>query len=173
MTDRFAICLPRVLGSEGGWSDNPADPGGATMKGVTLAVFEQFKGRACTKDELRHISDADLASVYRESYWLAAHCDKMSHGVDYIVFDAAVNSGPGRAVKTLQAAVNVAQDGAFGPRTAAAIMNTGGADTIREFSAQREAFYRGLRTFPTFGRGWLARLRSVTAVALADTLVIG
>jgi lysozyme family protein len=173
MSDRFAICLPRVLASEGGWSDNPADPGGATMKGVTLAVFSRFKGRSCTKDELRHISDADLAAIYRQGYWTAAHCDELQPGIDYVVFDCAVNSGPGRAIKTLQAAVNVTPDGAFGPRTKAAIMATGQANTIREFSAQREAFYRSLGTFPTFGRGWLSRLHSVTETALADMLVIG
>lgn len=173
MTDRFAICLPRILASEGGCVDLAADPGGATQLGVTQATLARFRGHAVSKEDVRALTPATVAPIYREYFWDACHCDEMSPGVDYAVFDFAVNSGPGRAIKTLQAAVNVTPDGAFGPRTKAAIAATGQANTIREFAAQREAFYRGLHTFPTFGRGWLSRLHTVTQTALADTLVIG
>lgn len=168
MTDRFAICLPRVLASEGGWSDNPNDPGGATMKGVTLAVFNRFKGRACTKDELRHISDADLAAIYRQGYWDAAHCGQLPAGADYMIFDLAVNSGPGRAVKMLQSVVGVTPDGSVGPATLTAVAAWAPTTLVRDISSHREAYYRSLPTFRNFGRGWLSRLATVTEQALKD-----
>ena len=168
MPDRFATCLPRILIHEGGWSDNPADPGGATMKGVTLAVYRAFKGRAVTKAELRKISDADLAAIYRRNYWDVVHADQLPAGVDYVTFDIAVNSGPGRAAKILQSAAGVTADGAIGPATLSAVGALSPALLIRAMGARREAFYRSLPIFATFGRGWLARCAEVTATALGD-----
>lgn len=168
MTDRFAVCLPRILVHEGGWSDHPADPGGATMKGVTLAVYRAFKGRAVTKAELRKISDADLAAIYRRNYWDVVHADELPAGVDYVTFDIAVNSGPGRAAKILQSAADATPDGAVGPATLAAVARVSPALLIKAMGARREAFYRSLSTFDTFGRGWIARCAQVTATALGD-----
>ncbi len=168
MTDRFATCLPRILVHEGGWVDDPRDPGGATMKGVTIAVFAAFKGRAVSKPELRAISDADLAAIYRKKYWDAAHCGQLPAGVDYAVFDYAVNSGPGRAVRALQAAAGVSADGSIGPNTLAAVGAHSATDLINGIASRREAFYRSLATFQTFGVGWMRRLREVTATALKD-----
>lgn len=168
MTDRFPTCLARILVHEGGWSDNPRDPGGATMKGVTLAVFCAFKGRSCTKAELRAISDADLAALYRRNYWNVIHADQLPAGVDYVTFDIAVNSGPGRAAKILQSAAGVTPDGAIGPATLASVARAAPDLLIKAMGARREAFYRSLPTFDTFGRGWLSRCASVTATALED-----
>ena len=97
MTDRFDACLPHILHHEGGWADHPKDPGGATMKGITLAVFREWTGKQSTKAELKAISDNTVAAIYRKNYWFPSHCDKLPAGVDLIVFDLAVNSGPGRA----------------------------------------------------------------------------
>ena len=108
MDRNFARALSLVLKSEGGWSDNPADPGGATMKGVTLANFRRYVQADGTKDDLRHITDAQLATVYRKFYWDAVAGDDLPDGVDYATMDFGVNSGPGRAAKYLQAAVGVA-----------------------------------------------------------------
>ncbi len=168
MTDRFAICLPRILIHEGGWSDDPEDPGGATMKGVTLAVFRAFKERAVTKAELRRISDADLAEIYRRNYWNVVRADELPAGVDYVTFDIAVNSGPGRAARILQAAAGANMDGAIGPATLEAVRRVAPEILIRAMGSRREAFYRSLPTFPRFGRGWLARCAQVTATALGD-----
>ena len=76
--ERFDRCLAQILHHEGGEADHPKDPGGATMKGVTLAVFRTFKGNPnASKAELRAISDADLGAIYHRNYWLAASCDKL------------------------------------------------------------------------------------------------
>jgi len=121
MDRNFARALALVLKSEGGWSDNPVDPGGATMKGVTLANFRRYVKADASKDDLRKISDAQLATVYRRFYWDAVAGAELPGGVDYAVFDFAVNSGPGRAAKYLQAAVGAAQDGRIGPATLSAV----------------------------------------------------
>ena len=163
--DRFADCLAEVLKHEGTWADHPKDPGGATMKGVTLATYRAFKKRDVTKDELRNISDADLQAIYRERYWNATRCDDLPPGVDLMVFDLAVNSGPGRAIKFLQASVGTTADGVFGPATLEAVKKLPPAEIIIRLRNRRERFFRSLDTFPTFGRGWLRRLSEVSVAA--------
>lgn len=103
MDRNFARALALVLKSEGLWSDNPADPGGATMKGVTLANFRRYVKADATKDDLRHITDAQVATVYRRFYWDAVAGAELPNGIDYAVFDFAVNYGPSRVAKYLQA----------------------------------------------------------------------
>jgi lysozyme family protein len=88
-------------------------------------------------------------------------CDELPSGVDYAVFDFAVNAGPGQAKKTLQRALGVAPDGAIGPMTLAAIRDADGPTLLRAFSAEKEKFYRGLSTFATFGKGWMNRIAHV------------
>lgn len=114
MDRNFARALSLVLKSEGLWSDHPADPGGATMKGVTLANFRRYVKADATKADLRKITDAQVATVYRRFYWDATAGAQLPSGVDYAVFDFAVNSGPGRAAKYLQAVAGVRQDGRIG-----------------------------------------------------------
>lgn len=162
---RFRRCLAEVLKHEGGWADHPKDPGGATMKGVTIAVFREFKGRPVTKDELRNISDADLRAIYKRGYWDKVRGDDLPAGVDLMVFDLAVNSGPGRAIKFLQAAVNAEADGVIGPATLANVRALPPAEIVDRLANRRDRFFRSLSTFPTFGRGWIRRLQEVTAVA--------
>ncbi|WP_347404301.1 glycosyl hydrolase 108 family protein [Mesorhizobium sp. WSM4898] len=123
MDRNFARSLALVLRAEGLWSDNPADPGGATMKGVTLVNFRRYVKADATKADLRNITDDQVATVYRRFYWDAVAGAELPDGVDYAVFDFAVNSGPGRAAKYLQAAcgASVVQDGRIGPATLAAV----------------------------------------------------
>jgi len=94
--DRFSTVLAETLTHEGGWADHPKDPGGATMKGVTLATYRQYYPNA-TKADLRKISDADLKMIYRTGYWDKVRGDDLPPGVDLMTFDVAVNSGPRRA----------------------------------------------------------------------------
>lgn len=162
----FEQCLSLVLGFEGGWADDPHDPGGATMKGITLAVYEQFKGRAATKDELRAISDADLRAIYRQGYWDKLRCDSLPTGVDFVAFDAAVNSGPSRSAKWLQNAAGVTVDGVIGPKTMEAIAALPAAHVIGAALDSRMTFLRSLPTFSRFGKGWTARVDAVRSEAM-------
>lgn len=161
----FENCLSRVLQYEGLWADHPADPGGATMKGVTIGTFAQFKGRKVTKEELRNISDADLRAIYRRKYWDVVRGDDLPAGLDLVAFDAAVNSGPSRGARWLQYALGVHQDGKVGPVTIAAAQAANVSHSIDYACNVRLDFLRRLKTWPTFGKGWSRRVSDVRASA--------
>ena len=166
MDRNFARSLALVLKSEGGWSDNPADPGGATMKGITLGTFRAYIKPGGTKEELHAITDAQLSTCYRRQYWDAVAGAELPDGVDYAAMDFGVNSGPGRAAKYLQDVVGVVQDGRIGPATLAAIRAKSSTEVINELCDARLAFLHRLSTWPTFGKGWNDRVKSVRAQAI-------
>ena len=165
MKSNFEACLREVLKHEGGWADHPKDPGGATMKGVTIGTFAQFKGRKVTKEELRNISDADLRAIYRRKYWDKVRGDDLPLGLDLVAFDAAVNSGPARGARWLQHGLGIATDGKIGPVTIAAARAANVPQVIDYACNARLDFLRSLRTWPTFGRGWAARVSDVRSTA--------
>ena len=162
----FDDCLPIILESEGGFVDDPQDPGGATNLGITLGTLCGWLGRTATVADVQALTPQTVAPIYQADYWNAAHCDACAAGVDLMIFDTAVNQGVGRAIRTLQAALGVPVDGAFGPATAAAAQLADPATTIAAIAADRDAFYRTLPTFPRFGDGWLARVARTQAEAL-------
>ncbi len=166
MKDNYAKWLALILKHEGGYVDHPEDPGGATMKGITLATFSAFKGKPMSKDELRAISDADVNTIYKDQYWDALRCDELKSGVDLLAFDMAVNKGVRRAVRLMQRGAGAVEDGALGPKSMAAINAADPADLIAKVSEERRDFYKSLKTFPTFGRGWLRRVDETEKEAL-------
>lgn len=167
MERNFKTSLFEVLKHEGGWADHPKDPGGATMKGVTLSTFRRYVKPNATKEDLKNISDAQLQSVYKQHYWDAVRASELPDGVDYAVFDYAVNSGPVRAIKHLQRAVGEIEDGKIGPATLAAVKATSNKDIVNKLCDIRLAFLQGLRTWPTFGKGWNSRVSGVRKKALS------
>jgi lysozyme family protein len=166
----FAGALSAVLVHEGGWSDHPKDPGGATMKGVTLATYRQYRPGA-TKQQLRNISDAELERIYRAGYWDKVRGDDLPTGVDLAIFDFAVNSGPARAAIYVQNIVGVAPDGKLGPLSITAVnaycSNFGAAKLVNQLCSQRLAFLEQLSTWSTFGKGWSRRVAEVRKQSLA------
>lgn len=162
----FAACLPIILASEGGFVDNPADPGGATNLGITLNALTWWLGHQATIADVEALTPEMVAPIYQGDYWNPAHCPHCPPGVDLMVFDCAVNQGVGRALRTLQAAVGVAADGLFGPATAAAVGAASPATTIERVADVRELFYRSLPTFHVFGVGWLTRVDRTRKLAL-------
>lgn len=158
MEANFFKSLDMVLKHEGGFVDHPEDPGGATNKGITHKTYADFLGRPLEDvSELKNIPDEHVQMIYKNGYWDRVKGDELPAGVDFSTFDWAVNSGPGRAAKALQKAVMVAQDGAIGPMTLAAAAEFTPEEVIESIAQQREEFYRSLRTFDTFGKGWLRR----------------
>ena len=140
------------------------------MKGVTLETYRTFrKNPHITKEELRNISDTEIATIYKKRYWDACRADELISGVDYCVFDVAVNSGPGRAIKFLQSCVGVPADGGFGPTTFAAVSQFKGSSAktlIEDYCAKRLEFLQSLKTFDTFGKGWTRRVEEVKTESL-------
>jgi len=163
----FDDALAFVLRWEGGFVDDPADRGGATNKGITQAVYDEWRERKhYDKRSVRDIEDGEVKQIYLEQYWKPARCQALDSPMSLILFDSAVNHGVGRAVKLLQEVLNVAVDGHFGPATMAAYdfleecHGTGHIAT--QYIKAREAFYfRIVEKDPTQGkflRGWLNRL---------------
>jgi len=162
----LGACLGETLPHEGGWADHPRDPGGATMKGVTLATYRRFKPGA-TKAQLRAITDAELETIYRDGYWKPVRGDDLPVGVDLSMFDYGVNSGPGRAIKDAQRVVGVPVDSRMGPVTLQAILKTPARQFIKAHCAKRLGLVQSLKIWDTFGKGWSRRIASVEAVGLS------
>jgi lysozyme family protein len=156
-----------MLKSEGGFSNHPSDPGGMTNLGVTKATWENWVGRESDEAEMRGLTPEKVEPLYKKKYWDAVRGDELPMGLDYLMFDFAVNAGAGRAIKTLQTAVGVTPDGGFGPMTMAAVQAVDPVELIERFSQAKEDFYRSLTTFATFGKGWLNRVADVKVKASA------
>jgi len=168
MIGNFDTCFDLMLAHEGGYVDHPSDPGGRTNLGVTQRVWEEWLGRPVSEKEMRALTPAMVKPLYKRKYWDAVRADDLVFGVDYCVFDVAVNSGPGRAIKFLQSSVGVTPDGGFGPRTLAAVKEAEKDPTrlIEMYCARRLEFLQSLKTFETFGNGWSRRVREVKDKAL-------
>ncbi len=166
MESNFDTSLKHVLIHEGGWAKHQDDPGGATMKGVTLTTYRRHFGEDRGEDDLRAISHEELLQVYGDGYWNKCCCDELPAGIDYAVFDAAVNSGPGRGVKWLQAAVGAKQDGGVGPKTLAKVKDCDPLQILHRMCDQRLSFLRNLSHWVTFGTGWSRRVEGVRVFAI-------
>jgi lysozyme family protein len=166
MKESFPAALAATLRYEGGYSNHPKDPGGATMRGVTQRVYDAWRRtRGLKPRSVKVITDAELAQLYRLQYWAAVRGDDLPAGIDAAVFDAAVNSGPVRAAKWLQAALGVSQDGHIGAVTIDAARHADRAATGLAVCAARLAWLKGLKTWPTFGKGWGRRIRELEVFA--------
>ena len=170
MNSNWQKSFELMLKSEGGYVNNPADPGGMTNLGVTKATWENWVGRESDEAEMRSLTPEKVEPLYKKKFFDAVRGDELPVGLDYLLFDFAVNAGAGRAIKTLQSAVGVTPDGGFGPMTMAAVQAIDPKELIERFSQAKEDFYRSLPTFATFGRGWLNR---VADVKLKATSMIG
>jgi len=165
MQSNWQPCFVLVLQNEGGYVDNPKDPGGATNLGCTKAVWEQYVGHSVTKDDIKALTPEDVEPLYRTRYWDAISGDDLPVGVDYAVFDFAVNSGPSRAAKALQAVLGVNADGKIGASTLGALEAANPRDVVTSVCEARLAFLQSLATYDTFGRGWSKRVSEVETAA--------
>jgi len=164
MTGNFKECLDLVLKAEGGWVNNPKDPGGETNLGVTKHVWEEYVGHPV--ESLKKLTKEEVAPLYELKYWRPCYGEVLPRGLDYVVFSMGVNAGPGRSVKLLQSAIGCVPDGVIGSRTRELIFASNCATLIAKFSEVRREYYRSLKTFPIFGKGWLARVDAEEKAAL-------
>lgn len=150
----FDTAFERLIGHEGGYVNHPDDPGGETNWGITLRTARE----AGYSGSMRELTRAQAKEIYRTAYWARARCDEYDGAIAFQVFDAAVNHGIGNAIRFLQRAAGVADDGAVGPVTMAAIKAMTVTDVLARFNAARLTFYTNLSTWPSFGRGWARRI---------------
>ena len=167
MKANFRKVMPYIFSEEGGYADNPADPGGATNMGITIGTLSGWQGRPATVQEVNDLSRDEATQIYQKQFWNKIDGDALPSGLDYALFDFAGNSGPGRAAKMLQAMAGVPQDGAIGARTVAALAGRPVGEVINALSDARAGWLRGLSTAATFGAGWLARVERVRTRALS------
>ncbi|MCK9133420.1 glycoside hydrolase family 108 protein [Haemophilus influenzae] len=154
MSLSFKQIFDRLIGHEGGYVDDPRDPGGETNWGVTKRTAQANGYTGAMKTMTRQ----QAYEIYRRAFWLRYNCEQMPDAVAYQFFDAAVNHGFGNASRMLQRAVNVADDGIIGNMTIAAIKKMAISDVIMRLNAERLEFYFKLGTFATFGKGWVRRV---------------
>ncbi len=170
--DKFDLALSHVLAMEGGWTDDPHDPGGPTNKGITLAVYARERNVQVTpanfaelKSDLRAIPDPLVRSIYETRYWRPAHCPALRPSLALMHFDAGVNHGIGTAARFLQEALGVEIDGEIGPITLGAARTADPRDALAKYATIRRRRYRSLPHFWRFGRGWLRRVDATLAAA--------
>ena len=165
MQGNFKECLNLVLKSEGGWVHHESDPGGETNLGVTKRVWEEYVGHPV--ESLKKLTKEDVAPLYEQKYWRPCYGEVLPRGLDLLSFSMGVNAGPGRSVKLLQSAIGCVPDGIIGPKTRELILASNSATLIAQFSEARRDYYRSLKTFPIFGKGWLSRVATEETEALS------
>ena len=161
MKSTFDPALRLLLRHEGGFVNHPSDPGGMTNLGVTKAVWDAHTGKSATEADMRALTPEAVQPVYKARYWDAIQGDALPYGLDYCVFDCAVNSGPGRAIKLLQYVLYTKVDGVLGKHTLAALQRADPTGLIEDYSQKRLDFLKSLPTWTTFGKGWGQRVSEV------------
>lgn len=161
----FPKCLAFLLAHEGGFSNNPTDPGGITNLGVTKRQWEAYVGHSVIEQDIRNLTPVRVESFYKTRYWDAVKGDDLPAGLDHCLFDTCVNSGPGRAIVILQKILGVVTDAAMGPHTLDAAYKQATARLVDLYCRARMDFLKTLPTWSTFGKGWEARVTQVEAEA--------
>lgn len=167
MKENFGAALARILVYEGGKANNPKDPGGRTNMGITQSTYNAWlrtKGKPSA--DVFAISHDDVATIYKTQYWDRMDGDLLPTGLDLCVFDGAVNSGVGSSVMWLQASLGgITVDGGFGNKTLAAAEDCDAEKIIGEYCQRRLGSLERLTTWPTFGKGWSARISNVLKIS--------
>jgi lysozyme family protein len=158
-------CLAFLFPEEGGFSDDPLDPGGATNLGITLDELSAWRHAAVTVQDVKNLTRDEATAIYRANYWNVVLADQLPSGIELVVFDAGVNAGTPRAARFLQRIAGATADGHIGPQTLAATAALDAGTVIDRYTAARIGFYQSLPTFNHFGAGWLARTQRARTLA--------
>lgn len=159
----FEKALKFTLQWEGGYSNHEADKGGATMQGITQLNYHRYlTGRGIAPRSVREIKPTEVRDIYCQMFWNPIHASALPPKLGIAYFDWAVNTGPTRAVKHLQACLGVKADGEIGPITLKAMAGAK-SEVLTCFLARREAFYReiGQGKQKVFLKGWMNRLEAL------------
>lgn len=167
----FDTCFDRLINNEGGYVNNPADPGGETNWGITWPTLNQAIGMGLvpTGTTIAKLTRDQSRAIYQKLFWQNAGMDYFAPPVAFQVFDAAVNHGIGNAVRLLQRAVAVVDDGVVGPVTVTAVLERSVTDVLMLFLAERIDFWTKSIKWKDFGRGWARRAAQELRYAAEDT----
>lgn len=146
----FDQCFDKLIAHEGGYVSHEKDPGGETNWGISKRSYPQVDIKNLTRDAAK--------AIYKTDFWDRAQCDRLPPTLAYLLFDAAVNSGIGQAIRFLQRAIGTADDGVLGPLTLAAVQRFDAESLCARFLGQRLDFMTRLSTFDYFGKGWSRRI---------------
>jgi len=169
MQSNFDNAFALLIVSEGGYVNDPQDNGGETNWGVTKKSWADYLGRVVKDGEMKALTKTDVKPFYKKMYWDKCRCDDLPSGLDYAVFDFAVNAGTGQAARFLQRAVGVHDDGVIGSGTISAVKAHPAKELLETFSKQKSDFYRSIvQRTPSqakFLNGWLNRVTAVETTA--------
>jgi len=157
----FSKMIERILGHEGGYVNDPADPGGETKWGISKRSYPTLN--------IKDLSREDAIKIYFKDFWTPLKCSRFHDGVAYQLLDSAVNSGIGQSIRVLQRAVGVADDGVAGPMTLAATEKFSESAQIMLFVAERISFMTKLKNWPNHGKGWMVRMAHNLRFGAADS----
>lgn len=146
----FHVAINRVLGHEGGYVNDPSDPGGETKWGISKRSYPHLNIERLTRDEAIHL--------YKVDFWNKVHTDVLPDALDFQLLDSAVNSGIDQSIRFLQRALDVADDGRFGPVSKAALAAADPNDVLLLFLAERLEFMTKLKNWDNASRGWARRI---------------
>jgi len=171
MADSFVTCLAFTLREEGGYVDNPADPGGATNMGITLTTYRDWSDNpGLGPSQVQDMTERTVRAIYQSLYWNPLRADALPGGVDLSVFDMGVNAGIWRSARLLQRALGFSRDevdGCIGPETLGAASRADARSLINDLATRQADYYRSLDDYDIFGAGWLNRTEARRAAALA------
>lgn len=173
MLSNWELSLKYVLVSEGGYTNHPNDPGGPTNFGIIQTEYSKWLGRKATIADMKAMKRETAALIYLAKYWNSMRCSELSSGLDYLLFDFAVNAGVGQAPKTFQRCLGVTVDGKLGPATMAAFASHASdpVGLIESFTKAKRAFYTSISTtkpkLKVFLKGWFNRCDETRAHALS------
>lgn len=165
-TPNFLDCVHVTLGIEKGYVNNPNDTGKATNLGITIGLLSEWSGKQCTDDDVKNLTVAEALKLYQELFWEPCECEEMPKPVALVVFDAAVNSGQGRAIKWLQYAIGVIADGVVGPNTLSRLHAVKDLkQVIDDATESRLEFLQARINWNDFKNGWQSRINLVRDTA--------
>ena len=174
MISNFNRSLEAILKAEGGFTDDPRDPGnhlsdgrsGCTNMGVTQSAWEEYVGHKVSTADMKALTKEQIGKFYKSKYWDRVQGDALPIGIDFLATSFAINAGVGSSAKLLQKCINAVPDGMIGSRTLQAIAGVDGKELVEKFSEAKTHYYQTLKSFPVFGRGWINRVESEKAITL-------
>lgn len=157
---KFDQAVEIVLDFEGGYVNDPSDPGGETKFGISKRSYPNV--------DIRNLTKETASEIYKKDYWDAMHCDKLPEGLRLSVFDCAINQGVRRSTWILQTVSRVSADGKIGPQTIYAIEKADSASLLIDFLTERQLHYTRLSTFDRYGRGWTRRIFEIAVKTIVS-----